>query len=163
MSGSELEDLYGAGAKTEWLARGRNGSRLTYSGPGGALSAAFYDDRVVQIGTTISYYSTPNGVHVGGLAPSFADPQRRDAAVEKGELEQIEPGVYAWRGFVFENHSYCLRGEKAATQLVLDRVSGRIRGVFITDVRFLSYLPAHVTGTVGQGLDVFCAVQPVEP
>jgi hypothetical protein len=165
MTESEVEELYGDGVETQWLAKGRNGSRRTYSGPGGALVVSFYDGKVVQVSTTNSYYATANGVHVGALAP--LDSLQLKAAVRRGEVEEIEPGVYAWRGFVFDNHSnsYCLRGENAATQLIFRPYAAHLSSVFITDARLLAYLPVHITGPSGAilGGDVFCAAQPLGP
>jgi class 3 adenylate cyclase len=163
MTESEVEALYGDGIETQWLAKGRNGSRRTYSGPGGALVVSFYDGKVVQVSTTNSYYATANGVHVGALAP--LDSSQLEAALRRGEVEEIEPGVYAWRGFVFDNHtnSYCLRGENAATQLIFRPYAAHLSSVFITDARLLAYLPAHITGPTGaiSPNDVFCAAQPL--
>ena len=167
MAESEVEALYGDGVETQWLAKGRNGSRRTYSGPGGALVVSFYDGKVVQVSTTSSYYSTGNGVHTGLLVPS--DSSQFQAALRRGEVEEIEPGVYAWRGFVYDydSESYCLRNENAATQLIFRSpgVSVRLGSVFITDARLLAYLPAHVTSSNGAipAADVFCAAQPLKP
>ena len=166
MTESEVEALYGDGVETQWLAKGRNGSRRTYSGPGGALVVSFYDGKVVQVSTTNPYYVTANGVRAGELAPS--DSSQLKAALRRGEVEEIEPGVYAWRGFVLDNdtHSYCLRDDNAATQLIFRAPAfAHLNSVFITDARLLAYLPAHVTSPMGgiPSADVFCAAQPLGP
>jgi class 3 adenylate cyclase len=159
-----VKAVYGPGFETRWSARGRNGIRLTYSAPPGQLAAAFYDDRVVQVLTSSPYYSAANGVSVGELAPDLGSPESRDAALRRGQLDEIEPGVYAWRGFVWQdsNNSYCLEGEKAATQVVLRGFRGRVETVAITDARFLAHLPVH--GALGATqFDFYCHPQPLEP
>jgi len=118
------------------------------------------------VSTTNSYYVTANSVRTGELAPS--DSSALKAALRRGEVEEVEPGLYAWRGFVFDydTNSYCLRGENAATQLIFRPVAYvRLSSVYITDARLLAYLPAHVTspnGSIPAG-DVFCAAQPFQP
>ena len=166
MTESNVEGLYGHGIEEQWLSRGRNGMRRTYSGPGGALRVALYDGKVVQVSTSNAYYATANGIRAGAVAPwGSAELQ---AALSRGEVERIEAGVYAWRGFVFDydSGSYCLRGENAATQLIFrPGAAGHISSIYITDGRFLAYLPAHVTSPTGSipGHDVFCAAQPLQP
>jgi Adenylate and Guanylate cyclase catalytic domain len=136
--------------ENQWLSGGRNGVRLVYSAPGGALTAALYDGRVVQVGTTNPYSATANGISVGSLAPPH---------------EGAEPGVDTWRGFVFEGHlSRCLRGEHAATQLIQRPFSTRVASIFITDDQFLAYLPALIDpNPFTGGEEFFCAPRPLEP
>jgi class 3 adenylate cyclase len=150
MTEAEVKRRYGSGTESQWLARGRNGTRVTYSGPGGALTVNFYDGKVVQVATTNSYYSTANGISVGSVTPN---------------REGREPGVDVWRGFLYEGHlSYCLRGEKAATQLIQAPLSARVGSIFVTDARFLAYLPAHVDpNPYTGGEDFFCSTKPLEP
>jgi hypothetical protein len=150
MTEAEVKRRYGSGSESQWLARGRNGTRVTYSGPGGALTVNFYDGKVVQVATTNSYYSTANGISVGSMTPN---------------REGREPGVDVWRGFLYEGHlSYCLRGEKAATQLIQAPLSARVGSIFVTDARFLAYLPAHVDpNPYTGGEDFFCSTKPLEP
>jgi class 3 adenylate cyclase len=164
MSTSEVKALFGSAVERPWVAHGKNGTRMTYPAPSGVLAATFYDDRAVQLYTTSSYYSTEDGVGVGRNAPSFRSPEQRDAALQRGELEEIEPGVYAWRGYVWldESNSYCLRGEKAATQLLQTGFTGRIVTVAITDARFLRDLPIHA-GLGADAADFYCAAQPLGP
>jgi hypothetical protein len=163
MKESDVEDLYGQGSEQLWRSAGRNGTRVTFPAPGGALSVSFYDGTVVQIATTSAYYRTEDGIDVGSLPPYPATSERKAAALRSGALEEIRPGVYAWRDFVYESHgSYCLRGEKAATQLIQKPIGVRIASVIITDARFLPYLPAHLDpNPYTGGEDFFCAERPL--
>jgi class 3 adenylate cyclase len=164
MTRSAVKAVYGPGAEAQWVSRGRNGIRLRYSAPAGSIVATFYDDKVVQVQTTSSYYSTANGVQVGHLAPDLNNPAALNAAVRRGELEEIEPGVYSWRGYVWQDrsNSFCLRGENAGTQILLRGFSGRITMIAITDARFLLHLPLHAALGASQ-FDFYCDVQPLEP
>jgi class 3 adenylate cyclase len=167
MSEPEVKNLYGGGREGVWLARGRTGSRVIYSGEGAALTVSFYDRKVVQVGTSSKYYTTSDGVRVGLIAPDLA-PQGLDEALRKHEVVEINPGVYTWKNFEVDSNgggSFCLRDEKAATQLVTQGgPSNRIGSIWITDARFLSYLPAHIALSAGRpALEIFCAAQPLQP
>jgi hypothetical protein len=88
-------------------------------------------------------------------------------ALRKHELVEVKPGVYTWKNFAVDlgGGSFCLRDEKAATQLAQQGgPSNRIGSVWITDARFLAYLPARVAAPVGlPALEIFCAAQPLQP
>jgi class 3 adenylate cyclase len=167
MSEPEVKNLYGGGREGVWLERGRTGSRVIYSGEGAALTVSFYDRKVVQVGTSSNYYTTSDGVRVGLIAPDLA-PQGLDEALRKHEVVEINPGVYTWKNFEVDSAgggSFCLRDEKAATQLVTQGgPSNRIGSIWITDARFLAYLPAHIALSAGRpALEIFCAAQPLQP
>jgi len=166
MSESEVKNLYGGGREAVWRARGRTGSRVTYSGDVGALTVSFYDGKVVQVGTSSKYYTMNDGVRVGLMSPDLG-PEGFDEALRKHEVVEINPGVYTWKNFDVDlgGGNFCLRDEKAATQLVQQGgPSNRIGSVSITDARFLAYLPAHVALPAGQGaVEIFCRAQPLQP
>jgi hypothetical protein len=166
MSEPEVKNLYGGGREGVWLARGRTGSRVIYSGEGAALTVSFYDGKVVQVGTSSIYYTMSDGVRVGLIAPDIGAPQGLDEALRKHEVVEINPGVYTWKNFDIEGDgSFCLRDERAATQLVRQGgPSNRIGSVWITDARFLAYLPAHVALSAGRPtVEIFCTEQPLQP
>jgi class 3 adenylate cyclase len=166
MSESEVKNLYGGGREEVWRARGRTGSRVIYSGDVGALTVSFYDGKVVQVGTSSRYYTMNDGVRVGLMSPDLG-PQGFDEALRKHEVVEINPGAYTWKNFDIDlgGGSFCLRDEKAATQLVQQGgPSNRIGSIWITDARFLAYLPAHIaTSAGGPTLEIFCAAQPLQP
>jgi hypothetical protein len=58
MKESDVEDLYGQGREQLWRSVGRNGTRVTFPAPAGALTVSSYDGTVVQIATTSAYYRT---------------------------------------------------------------------------------------------------------
>ena len=166
MSEPEVKNLYGGGREGVWLARGRTGSRVVYSGDVGALTVSFYDGKVVQVGTSSKYYTMNDGVRVGLMAPDLGHPGF-DEALRKHEVVEINPGVYTWKNFDIDlgGGSFCLRDEKAATQLLgQSGPSNRIGSIWITDARFLGYLPAHIALSAGRPtLEIFCAAQPLQP
>jgi class 3 adenylate cyclase len=166
MSESEVKNLYGGGREGVWRARGRTGSRVIYSGDVGALTVSFYDGKVLQVGTSSRYYTMNDGVRVGLMSPDLG-PQGFDEALRKHEVVEINPGAYTWKNFDIDlgGGSFCLRDEKAATQLVQQGgPSNRIGSIWITDARFLAYLPAHIaTSAGGPTLEIFCAAQPLQP
>jgi class 3 adenylate cyclase len=166
MSESEVKNLYGGGREAVWRARGRTGARVTYSGDAAALTVSFYDGKVVQVWTSSRYYTMNDGVRVGLMAPDLG-PQGLDDALRKHEVVEISPGVYTWKNFDIDlgNGSLCLRDEKATTQLVRQGgPSNRLGSIWITDARFLAYLPAHIALSAGRPtLEIFCAAQPLQP
>jgi class 3 adenylate cyclase len=166
MSEPEVKNLYGGGREGVWRARGRTGSRVIYSGDVGALTVSFYDGKVVQVGTSSKYYTMNDGVRVGLMGPDLGHPEF-DEALRKHEVVEINPGVYTWKNFEIDlgGGSFCLRDEKAATQLVgQGGPSNRIGSIWITDARFLGYLPAHIALSAGRpALEIFCAAQPLQP
>jgi hypothetical protein len=167
MSEREVKERYGPGIEGQWRSRGRAGARITYSGDVGGLTVSFYDGKVVQVTTSSSYYTTDDGVRVGVRAPSFNTLAEVKAALRKGAMVEIEPGVYTWKNFAVEpNFRLCLRDENAATQLTPRAgPSDRVGGVWITDARFLVYLPAKiVVGAPGKPpAEIFCLARPLEP
>ena len=167
MSKEAVEGLYGRGTESPWRARGRAGARVAYSGTGGALSASYYDGKVVQVATSSSYYRTDDGIGVNFVIPPLWTSAELEEALRAGDVEQIDQGVYTWHDFVVDQHarSFCLRDETAATQLAIKAgVSNRIGGVFVTDARFLMHLPAIIPRTPGlPPREAFCAAQPLEP
>jgi class 3 adenylate cyclase len=167
MSEREVKERYGPGIEGQWRSRGRAGDRITYSGDVGALTVSFYDGKVVQVTTSSSYYTTDDGVGVGVRAPSFNTLAEVKAALRTGEVVEIKPGVYTWKNFAVEpNYRLCLRDENAATQLTPRAgPSDRVGGVWITDARFLAYLPARlVAGVAGiPPTEIFCLARPLEP
>jgi class 3 adenylate cyclase len=161
-----VKSRYGPGIPGQWHKLGRGGDRIIYPGEGGALTVSFYGDKVAQVATTSSYYSTDNGVHPGVTAPVPVDPASRERALARHELEEVRPGVYAWKDFVFdeESFSYCLRDDRSATQLAFaSAVSTHIKVVSITDARFLAYLPVIVMPFPGQTDELYCRAAPVQP
>jgi class 3 adenylate cyclase len=162
-----VRDLYGPGRASQWHENGRAGDRITYSGQAGALTVSFYDGKVAQIATSSSYYSTDNGVHVGVNAPFPAVPDDIERSLARHELEEVSPGVYAWKDFVFDNadRSYCLRDDRSATQLLFGgAVSTHIRLIAVTDGRLLAYLPVLETASGGQQpLEHYCRAEPLQP
>ena len=166
MSEPEVKNLYGGGREEVWQARGRTGSRVTYSGDVGALTVSFYDGKVVQVETSSTYYTMNDGVRVGLMALDLGHPGF-DEALRKHEVVEINPGVYTWKNFDIDlgGGSFCLRDERAATQLVTQGgPSNRIGSIWITDARFLAYLPAHIAVGAGRPtLEIFCAAQPLQP
>jgi class 3 adenylate cyclase len=167
MSEREVKERYGPGIEGQWRSRGRAGARITYSGDVGGLTVSFYDGKVVQVTTSSSYYTTDDGVRVGVRAPSFNTLAEVKAALRKGAVVEIEPGVYTWKNFAVEpNYRLCLRDENAATQLTPRAgPSDRVGGVWITDARFLVYLPARIVlGAPGnRPTEIFCLARPLEP
>lgn len=162
MTESAVNDLYGRGAEGQWVARGRNGARVTYSGGGGALSVSYYDGRVVQIATTGSHYVMDNGIRVGSQVPETTG-AGLDAALRTGQLEELEPGVYA-EGFRLRGAPELLpAGRESRDAVIQNPVSAHVGSVFVTDARFLAYLPAHVDpNPYTGGEDFFCAERPLE-
>jgi class 3 adenylate cyclase len=163
MTESDVEGLYGEGRESQWRSAGKTGTKVTFPAPAGVLFASFFNGKVIQIGTTSSYYRTDDGIHVGSLPPypgGVEAVSRREAALRTGELEEVEPGVYSWRGFVYESFGYCLRGNETATQLLLSASLARVIGIFVTDAGYLADLPAFVAGRAGH--ELYCSVQPLE-
>jgi class 3 adenylate cyclase len=167
MSKSGVEALYGPGRESPWRARGRGGVRVTYSAPGGTLSASYYDGKVVQVATSTSYYRTDDGLGVNFVSPRLWTQADLANALRVGDVEEIDPGVYTWHDFVVDRHAraFCLREETAGTQLAIKAgLANRIGGVFITNARFLAYLPAVIPRTAGlPPREAFCAAEPLEP
>jgi class 3 adenylate cyclase len=167
MSKSGVEALYGSGRESPWRARGRGGVRVTYSAPGGTLSASYYGGKVVQVATSSSYYRTDDGLGVNFVIPPLWTPAELKNAIRAGDVEEIESGVYTWHDFVVDRHAraFCLREETAGTQLAIKAgLANRIGGVFITNARFLAYLPAVIPRTAGlPPREAFCAAEPLEP
>jgi hypothetical protein len=166
MTESAVKSVYGPGNESQWQARGRSGDRIIYSGEGGALTASFYDGKVVQVATTSSYYATKDGIRVGRSVPSLRSPAELADALRKREFVEIEPGVYTWHDYAvdFPTQSLCLRDENAATQLTI-RPGGstHLGAVWITGARFVSYLPATVAEALGmQPREIFCSQQPLK-
>jgi hypothetical protein len=163
MTKSDVEKLYGHSAETQWRSRGRTGPVLVFSRTGGVLSVSFYDGKVVQITTTDPRYATADGLRIGVVAPyPGALKERMDAALRTGELVKLGPGLYAWRSFIYENVSYCLRGNRAVTQLTLNISLTHVISILVTDIHFLADLPARVSQQ-GEGvvpLTASCAQTP---
>jgi class 3 adenylate cyclase len=161
MSESEVKSRYGPGRESQWHSLGRGGDRIVYPGDRGALTVSFYDGKVAQVATSSPYYSTDNGVHVGVAAPQPAG----HLSPGDHELQEISPGVYAWKDFVFDDvsQSYCLRDDQSATQLVFGGGSSSHIGVVsITDGRLLAYLPAIVTAfPSGPQVERYCRAEPL--
>jgi class 3 adenylate cyclase len=161
MTESEVEELYGEGRESQWRSAGKTGTKVTFPAPAGVLFASFFNGKVIQIGTTSSYYRTEDGIDVGSVPPyPAAPPERRESALQSGQLEKLEPGVYSWRGFVYEDFGYCLRGNETATQLLLSASLARVIGIFVTDSGYLADLPAFVAGRPRH--ELFCSVEPLE-
>jgi class 3 adenylate cyclase len=162
MREGEIEALYGEGRETQWRGEGRNGLTRTYAGPGAALSVSFFNGEVVQVFTKSSYYKTEDGIYVGLAPPSPASPdagaqERWEAALRSGAALEIAPGIYSWRGFVYERESYCLVGNKSATHLVLRGPTiAHVVEILITDIDFLRALPARVS-YANTSYDLACA------
>jgi class 3 adenylate cyclase len=158
---------YGPGIADQWHREGRGGDRLTYPGEGGALTVSFYGGKVAQVATTDSYYSTDNGVHVGVRAPFPGDPAEVRRALARHELKIVGPQLYEWKDFVFDfkSRAYCLRDDRAATQLVFGGgVSVHIRVVSITDNELAAYLPVLAPQDAGiLPSEHYCQAEPLEP
>ena len=124
----------------------------------------FYGGNVAQVTTTSPYYSTDNGVHVGVSAPNLVDPTILERALARHQVEQVAPRVYAWKDFIFDSRSYCLRDNRSATQLAFGGgVSQHITVVSITDSRLLEYLPVTVVQAFGRVLQHYCHAEPLQP
>jgi class 3 adenylate cyclase len=167
MSESDVKARYGAGIQSQWHKRGRGGERILYPGDRGSLTVSFYDGKVAQIMTSSPYYSTDNGVHVGVTAPFPPDPVSRERALARHELEEVAPGTFAWKDFVFDNQSfsYCLRDDRSATQLVFGGLaSTHITVVSITDGRLLAYLPViKIPFAAAPVAELYCSAEPLQP
>jgi hypothetical protein len=166
MSEAEVRRRYGAGIQRQWLRRGRGGDRILYPGDRGALTVSFYSGKVTQIATSSPYYSTDNGLHVGVAAPALDDPTVLERAIARHEVEEVAPGVYAWKNFIFDSsdRSYCLRDDRSATQLAFGGgVSQHIAVVSITDSRLLDYLPVTVVQGAGIVSQHYCRAEPLQP
>jgi class 3 adenylate cyclase len=166
MSEAAVKARYGPGRTSQWHRRGRGGDRILYSGEQGSLTVSFYDGKVAQIATSSPYYSTDNGVHVGVTAPNLVDPTILERALARHEIAEVNPGVYAWKDFVFDNkeRSYCLRDSRSATQLTFGGgISQHITVVSITDSRLLDYLPVTVVEAVGIVSEFYCRAEPLQP
>lgn len=158
MAQSELEMLYGPGTESQWRSGGRTGTTMTYAAPAGVLAVSFSGGRVVQVRTTSSYYVTEDGIRVGSAPPyPNASEQRKEAALRSRVLVEMKPGVFAWRNFVYENLSYCLRGDDVVTQLVV-AWTPRVNDVLITDAGFLEDLPSRSPW----GDKFFCTPRPLQ-
>jgi hypothetical protein len=99
-------------------------------------------------------------------APSLDDRTVLERALARHEVEQVAPGVYAWKNFIFDStdHSYCLRDDRSATQLAFGGgVSQHIIVVAITDSRLLSYLPVTVVQSAGIVREHYCHAEPLQP
>jgi hypothetical protein len=166
MSEADVSARYGPGIQSQWLRSGRGGDRILYSGDRGSLTISFYSGKVAQIATSSPYYSTDNGVRVGVSAPSLDDRTVLERALARHEVEQVAPGAYAWKNFIFDStdHSYCLRDDRSATQLAFGGgVSQHIIVVAITDSRLLSYLPVTVIEGLGRVSQHYCHAEPLQP
>jgi hypothetical protein len=150
-----------------------NGSEAAGAATGSSIQAtavrsqiSFYSGKVAQIATSSPYYSTDNGVRVGVSAPSLDDRTVLERALARHEVEQVAPGAYAWKNFIFDStdHSYCLRDDRSATQLAFGGgVSQHIIVVAITDSRLLSYLPVTVIEGLGRVSQHYCHAEPLQP
>ena len=105
MNKDDVEKGYGAPTSAgAWAAKGKTGTSATYSLHGTAFRIYYFDNRVVQIYTTSSYYKGANGIAVGVLAPTFPE-------LIRGDRE--------WNGFRYKCFSYRASGGKAETILGL--------------------------------------------
>jgi class 3 adenylate cyclase len=166
MSEADVQARYGEGIQSQWLRNGRGGDRILYSGDRGSLIVSFYGGKVAQIATSSPYYSTDEGVHVAMSAPDPSDTTVLERELASHEVEEVRPGVYAWKDFIFDssNRSYCLRDDRSATQLALGGgVSDHIIVIAITDGRLLDYLPLTVVQSVGIVSQNYCHAEPLQP
>jgi class 3 adenylate cyclase len=138
MTEAEAQEAYGSPeASRTWTSRGRSGSTVTFSTPGGTLAISFFDGQAVQITTRSRRYRTDGGIKVGldrvpnpGISPPFPGSDWRDA-LASGELIQTGPNRYVWRGFAFGGQAdYCASGEGAVTMLIL-------KGTKIDEIRIV--------------------------
>lgn len=105
MSEDEVKKNYGdPGASGTWAAKGRTGGYATYSLHGAPFRVYYFNDKVVQVSTTSSYYKSDTGINVGILAPTSRE-------LLKGERE--------WNGFRFKCGMYRASGGTAETELGL--------------------------------------------
>jgi hypothetical protein len=120
-----------------------------------------------QVATSSSYDRTDDGLGVNFVTPPLWTPAELENAIRAGDVEEIDSGVYTWHDFVVDRHAraFCLREETAGTQLAIEAgLANRIGGVFITNARFLAYLPAVIPRTAGlPPREAFCAAEPLEP
>lgn len=140
MSEADASRLYGKPeSRRAWASRGRSGSTVTYAVPRGLVNVSFFEGKAVQLETRSPFYRTEGGIHVGLEVPNpgLYGSDWKDA-LASGELVQIGPGEYSWRGFVYGNaYDYCSSGAGAVTMVLLAGGTATIESIRITKREFV--------------------------